>query len=430
MTPPAPRCCLFGAAGLRNLGVAALRTATVGALAVAAPEVEITVFDDGWGVRDGEVPVGPAMVPVTLCGARRSRRWHRRESYANMRISAALGGLGNPGVARIDRADVVLDVSAGDSFSDLYGATRFRTVVWPKRLALLRRRPLVLLPQTYGPFREAGARKEAAELVRRSAMAWARDPDSFAAMRDLLGADFAPQRHREGVDLAFALPPRPPAPEMAEPLLAWLRAHPGPVVGINVSGLVAAAGATAQFAMRSHPYQVVQQLCERLLAEPDVRILLVPHVRPGYGGDDDESVTARLHATLAAAHRERVAVAPPDLDPGQAKWVISGTDWFVGMRMHATIAALSTGVPVANIAYSPKARGVFATVGQERHVADTRKLTNEELLSALWSSWSDRSRAAAELSHAAPAAAQRAQEQVREIVDLARERRHQPAGRT
>ena len=56
------------------------------------------------------------------------------------------------------------------------------------------------------------------------------------------------------------------------------------------------------------------------------------------------------------------------------------------MRMHATIAALSSGVPAAIVAYSVKARGVFASVGQQRHVADARRLDDDALLDALWRS--------------------------------------------
>jgi len=114
-----------------------------------------------------------------------------------------------------------------------------------------------------------------------------------------------------------------------------------------------------------------------------------------------------------------VIVAPPG-DPHQTKWVIGRTEWFCGMRMHATIAALSSGVPAAIVAYSKKARGVFATVGQERHVADARQLDDEGLLSALWESWQGREAARAGLAVTAPAAAERAGAQFDEILAAVR----------
>ncbi|MFY1687598.1 polysaccharide pyruvyl transferase family protein [Plantactinospora sp. WMMB782] len=423
--------CLFGVPGAHlNLGVGALRAATVGGLLAREPDAAVTVFDDGWGQRAGHAFVAGRPVPIALAGARHSRRYHRPESYLNMRISAALGGLGNAGLARIDAADVVLDVSGGDSFSDIYGEHRFRTVTWPKRLTLLRRRPLVLLPQTYGPFRSPRLRAEAAALVRGARTAWARDPESYAALADLLGPDLDPGRHREGVDVAFALEPRVPDEPAYQRLAGWFAADPGPVAGVNVSGLIARPAGRNQFGLAGDTSRVANLLCERLLEQPDTRVIIVPHVLTPNGADDDRVASERLYATLAPRYRDRVALAPPGLDPHQSKWVIARTNWFCGMRMHSTIAALSAGVPAAVVAYSDKARGVFASVGQRRHVADARRLPDEALLDALWTSWTGRDAAAAELAVRTPEAVGRAAAQMDELVALARAERDRrtPAG--
>jgi polysaccharide pyruvyl transferase WcaK-like protein len=413
--------CLFGVPGAHlNLGVGALRAATLSGLLAREPQADVTVFDDGWGQRSGHAFVAGRPVSISLAGARHSRRYHRPESYLNMRVSAALGGLGNAGVASIDRADVVLDVSGGDSFSDIYGEQRFRTVAWPKRLTLLRHRPLVLLPQTYGPFRSDRVRAEAAALTRGAAMAWARDPESYLALTELLGADLDPQRHREGVDVAFALEPRQPDQPAYEALSRWFAAAPGPVIGINVSGLMARAEGIAQFGLAADSAEVARRLCERLLDQPDTRVIIVPHVRTPHGTDDDTTASERLHAALVGRYGDRVMISPAGLDPHQSKWVIARTTWFCGMRMHATIAALSSAVPAAILAYSLKARGVFASVGQERHVADARQLADDDLLDALWRSWTERAGTAAELAERTPVAIRRAGEQMDEIVAVAR----------
>ena len=172
---PATSVCIFGTPGAGlNLGVGALRDSTVHAVQRVLPAVTITVFDDGWGERRQETPGGT----VTLSGARNSRRWHRPESFVQMRAAVALGGAVNPGARRVLKAARILDLSGGDSFGDLYGLQRFRTVAWPKRLALAARRPLVLLPQTYGPFRDPKVRETAVSLLRGAAQVWARDPAS------------------------------------------------------------------------------------------------------------------------------------------------------------------------------------------------------------------------------------------------------------
>src|SRR5688572_10017391 len=106
--PSAVRVSLFGAPGSDfNLGVAALRESAVAGLFRRAPDADLSVFDDGWGIRTAEIDVDGVSHSFRLCGVRNSRRIHRRESYVNMRMSALLGGFGNPGLGIIDRSDVV-----------------------------------------------------------------------------------------------------------------------------------------------------------------------------------------------------------------------------------------------------------------------------------------------------------------------------------
>ena len=57
-------------------------------------------------------------------------------------------------------------------------------------------------------------------------------------------------------------------------------------------------------------------------------------------------------------HRDRLAVLGSDYNCRQLKWIISHLTAFVGARTHATIAALSSGVPTLSIGYSMKARGI------------------------------------------------------------------------
>mgnify|MGYP001402473369 CR=1 FL=1 len=54
-------------------------------------------------------------------------------------------------------AHAVLDISGGDSFTDLYGPWRFRAILAPKQIAIRARKPLIMLPQTIGPFESKAA---------------------------------------------------------------------------------------------------------------------------------------------------------------------------------------------------------------------------------------------------------------------------------
>jgi polysaccharide pyruvyl transferase WcaK-like protein len=330
------------------------------------------------------------------------------------------------------RADAVLDVSGGDSFADIYGRDRFRTVALPKMLALRAGRPLLLLPQTYGPFTDRSLRERAASLVRRAALAWARDDDSFAALRDLLGADFDPGRHRLGVDMAFALPKVAPAPSSELDSLEELFGTGAPVAGLNISGLLwNDTDAAARYGLRCDYRAVMLRLTRRLLAD-GARVLLVPHVLGPEGPvESDTGGSLGLLRALDESERRRVTIAPAGLDASETKWVISRTQWFCGARMHSTIAALSSSVPTAAVAYSLKFRGVFATCGQESRVAEARKLGDDAMVAALCQAWAEREDTALKLPLQAADTVERAERQMDDIVEaIEAERPHRDGRRT
>ncbi|MBI1849678.1 MAG: polysaccharide pyruvyl transferase family protein [Planctomycetes bacterium] len=421
------RICLFGAApDTGNLGVSALCLSAITAIARRLPQARLTVFDNGWGVRPASTSIDGRDFSYELCGARYSRRFYRPESFWNMRVCGWFGGLANAGARAVAEADVVLDASGGDSFTDLYGIDRFEAVVMPKRLALESRSSLVLLPQTYGPFSSDRIRRTAQRIVRSANTAWARDRQSFERLRELAGEDFAPDRHRSGVDVAFALEPRRPSTPLSQPIDSWLKSRlerGRRIAGFNVSGLIYndPAGSARRYRLLADYRRAVTSFLVRLLEQSDVNVLLVPHVvtPPGHY-ESDVDACDDLCKLLAPYGRERLAVMPPLADPREAKWVISKLDWFCGTRMHATIAALSAGVPTSAIAYSSKALGVFETCGQGDRVADPRWLDTEEIIESLWCSWCERTATKERLAAAAPGIVRQAESQMDDILGVSR----------
>ncbi len=373
--------CLFGTPGAQlNLGVGALRDATTHAVHRALPGSEVVVFDDGWGVRPTTTPEGP----VTFCGGRDSRRYHRPESFAQMRAAIAVGGAWNAGARKILESAAVLDVSGGDSFADLYGPSRFRTVAWPKRLALAAGRPLVLLPQTYGPFRDPGLREEAARLLRGASAVWARDPRSRETADELIGEE----RTRLGVDMAFGLPRTPLEGAEGDAWQQWLDASPEPVAGVNVNGLlVNQPDASRAYGVTPTHREEMTEVARRILDGSEWRVVVVPHVL-GEGLDSDVAVSREVAGRLQAEFgTERVHLADGCRTPGQTKAVIARCAWFTGARMHATIAALSSGVPTGGVAYSRKMEPVFERLDQP--VVDARSTPSDGIVSELVALWRD-----------------------------------------
>ncbi|MGE3164621.1 MAG: polysaccharide pyruvyl transferase family protein [Planctomycetota bacterium] len=411
----APRLCLFGAApDTSNLGVSALFEASMAGILQRLPEARITVFDNGWGLRTGELQVAGRPRSFDRFGGRDSKRVHRVDSLHHLAFCCRLGGLWNPGSRRILGANAVLDISGGDSFTDLYGMKRFRAVVKPKQIAVRARVPLILLPQTYGPFADSGVRRISEHVIRGARAAWARDEHSYGILRELLGSSFDPARHRCGVDVAFRLPVRPPRAGVPASVQAWFDAGRA-VVGFNVSGLIYADpdAARGQYGFRADYRRSVEVTLEKIMRQDaNVHLLLVPHVK------SDLEACQSVAKMLTPIAGERVAVLPLDYDQGEIKSIIRQLSWFCGTRMHSTIAGLSTGVPTAALAYSDKTRGVFETCDQQRHVVDPRQLDTDAVIAALHSAWEDRDGARARLAARLPAVLACADDQMDAIAQL------------
>lgn len=401
-----PRVCLFGASPTtRNLGVSALFHSTVAALLERAPAARVTVFDHGRGERELAFETRGKRYTLRCLGAHHSRRYWRGDSLQTMRLSGRLGGLGSAGARAVHEADAVLDLSGGDSFTDLYGKKRFWGVCLPKLITLEAGVPLVLPPQTYGPFRDPQLERVASRVVRGAARCWARDARSLDVLHDLLGDERDGARHRLGVDVAFGLETRVPEAPLSPEVEAWLAAGDGPVIGLNVSGLVHndPDRGPREYGFRADYRASIGGLLTRLLEETEARIVLVPHVLAPDGNPESDPQASRAALEgVGPAAGDRVTVLTGDYAVTEVKQLIGRLDWFCGTRMHATIAALSSGVPAAAIAYSPKFRGIFEACDQAAGVADPTHLETREVVDTLLAAYADRDAARARLAVALP----------------------------
>lgn len=257
--------------------------------------------------------------------------------------------------------DCVLDIGAGDSFADIYGARRFGFLWLTKMLAVARGVPLVLSPQTVGPFTHPVYRRFGAMALRRSTAVLVRDRQSLEVARSM-----APRSRIDlAVDVAFVLPFADRSAERGGPKLR---------VGVNASGLLFHQAETKsnRFGL-SYDYAVfTRSLLAALTARADVEVHLVPHATSGGDPtDDDERLALRLAEEFPAT------VRVPNFDgPSEAKSYISSLDFLVAARMHACIAAFSSGTPVVPVSYSRKFSGLFGLLDYD-HVLPTQGVTGE-----------------------------------------------------
>ena len=346
---------LFHSATNDNLGVGALTVAHVEILRRLARDRGIALHVT---VLDGTDPRPPCVSgpDITVLPLRPMR--HPGQFYRTLR-----------------QLDLVLDIGGGDSFADIYGWKRFARMHFQKYLVHLSGRPLVLAPQTIGPFSSTLRRALAAGSARRCVIVATRDALSTAALHEM----GIRQGIIEASDVALRLPHAPPS-----------RPPGGPVrIGLNVSGLLMSGGYTRSnmFGLRMDYRQLVRDIIAAFLHHPDgCEVHLVPHVITWTRGDLEDDLQASLDL---AAEFPQVRVAPAFATPPEAKSYIAGLDFFMGARMHACIAAFSAGVPVVPMAYSRKFAGLFGSLGYN-HTVDCTSDPAESILQRILAAYDNR----------------------------------------
>jgi polysaccharide pyruvyl transferase WcaK-like protein len=316
---------LWHSASSGNLGVGALTVANMAILRGVAEELGLELDFTVIGMRDGET----SYVDAT------DARVFAVDTASLFRPDGCWAVMG--------AQDCLVDIGAGDSFADIYGPKRFFFLWWTKMVAIMRRRPLLLSPQTIGPFTRPGYKGLARLALEKSRTVVARDDQSLRALHEL-----APRAHGVlSVDVAFALPYQDRSGERGGKRLR---------VGVNVSGLLFTEAETGRnhFGLSIDYARVMRRFISDL-CDQGAEVHLVSHVVPSaFAADDDGLIAQRLHAEFPATK-----VVPTFASPSEAKSFISSLDFLVAGRMHACIAAFSSGVPVAPVAYSRKFSGLF-----------------------------------------------------------------------
>jgi polysaccharide pyruvyl transferase WcaK-like protein len=377
-----------------NHGVGALASGTLTALLHGDAEARLIFLDYGRESVASSDRVGKREVRVETINLRFSKRPWQPNHILRLLLTAALLkfvpsrdarqklAARNPWLRLILDAQLHLSIAGGDSFSDIYGMQRLLYVVLPQILVLALGKPLVLLPQTYGPFESSLARAVARYILKHAALIYSRDEEGVRAVRALIGRedDHVQFAH----DMGFALEPQPPAEDVSRRL--DVIKQNGLVTGLNVSGLLYMGGYSGDnmFGLKGDYARMVHLLLEELIERQGTQVLLVPHV---FGGEEnresDEKACARIQAEFGQRYAGRLHYLPGRFDHHEIKYLIGQCDFFLGSRMHACIGALSQCVPAVGLAYSRKFAGVLESVGGGSRVVDLRTLGDDEVVEAV-----------------------------------------------
>lgn len=286
-------------------------------------------------------------------------------------------------IHKVVNLDVVFDIAEGDSFATIYGLQRFERMLNSKIFFNLLKIRQVMLPQTVGPFAPEKEEVRAFNVMKKLYKVISRDEQSYAYAVKHNGES----NNLKSIDVAFFLP-------FEQSRYPDNFVH----VGINVSGLLWSGGYTRnnQFNLKTDYKSLTKRTIEFFLSMKDVKVHLVSHVVP-----ENRIVEDDYHAAVSLNKEyPDTIVAPRFENPIQAKTYISGLNFFIGARMHACIAAFSSGVPVVPMAYSRKFNGLFCETLQYNWIGDLVNKQEDDIFEELKAAYANREVLGKSIKHA------------------------------
>ena len=241
-----------------------------------------------------------------------------------------------PIIPYLKTADVVLSVG-GDNYSMDYAYPFY--VLELNRLVKRYNKKLVIWGASIGPFPDDERLKGILNDISIADLITVRETYSLDYL-EKLGIQ---KNVRLVADPAFLLKPEP----------ADFVADKGDILGFNISSIF------REYRNQANEINIIDEIVEFLkwvIEEKNLTVYLIPHVVRKGGANNDYHYMKVIADKLNK--RDRVRRIAEALNASQLKYVISQCRFFIGARTHATIAALSTGVPTLCLGYSWKAEGI------------------------------------------------------------------------
>ena len=251
----------------------------------------------------------------------------------------------------------------GDGFSDIYGDKDFLNRMNQTWMLWRANVPLIMLPQTVGPFEKKDNYELAVKIMRYAKEIYVRD-GKFISEFQKLGLKYTQTK-----DISSFMQPEP-----------WNIVINNNSIGLNVSGLAYCNtfhGLEGQFDI--YP-ELVDQIINHY-RDKGFTVYLIPHSYTYLKPDDNDDMVACRQAYDRLNNKNNVVLVDKDMTAPQVKYVISKMKYFIGARMHANFAAIYTGVPVFGTAYSYKFQGAFDANGLDgtKQTALINNLKKEEI---------------------------------------------------
>ena len=329
------------------------------------------------------------LITKILPGKSLKKKWAKRSQYFN----------------KLYEMDLAVDITGGDSFSDIYGLKRFIFSFLQKWLIIFLDKKLVFLQQTYGPFDKKITRTLARYILKHAEVVYSRDNESLELVKSLLKTNTSNGKLKYVPDAAFVLDPQKPE-QLEIGSFSDIRNEDSVVVGLNISGLLYNGGYTQDnmFKLKANYPELILKICEQILENKNTLLLLVPHVFPPkeYEVESDSNACLDVYNKLQEKFPNRIFMARGEYSHSEIKYIIGMCDFFLGSRMHSCIAALSQEIPAVGLAYSKKFIGVYNSINAGELVIELRDQSEDEILKKINKLFSEREKIASNLKNTIP----------------------------
>jgi colanic acid/amylovoran biosynthesis protein len=412
---PIPKKILLLGAGFttNNMGVWALASGAIASAWHAFPDAHIFFFDYNSEPATYHVLHPAGIGKVELINIRFSKKFWNANNIAWLLFTSLLNNLvpfksfrkkcieRNFWLNHIQTADIIGSIAGGDSFSDIYGIGRLTYVALPQILVLLLGKPLVLLPQTIGPFNSSLSKFLGRFILKRAWKVYSRDRESLEVARGLIGDDRG--RLEFCHDMGFAL--QPIIKDERKPTWLLERDCIMPLVGLNVSGLLFMGGYTQNnmFGLKTDYRRLINSVITHLARNYKLQVILIPHVfGSAENRESDRAACREVYREVDLEIQTQIHLLEEEYNQHEMKALIGCCDFFIGSRMHACIGALSQCIPAVGLAYSRKFKGVFDSIEMGDLVIDLSEYTETSTISRMDQLFQNRHRFKAQLEQKMP----------------------------
>lgn len=282
----------------------------------------------------------------------------------------------------IKNSDIIIDMF-GDGFGDNTGGQISSkpsiSHIYLILLAVYLNKPVILYPQSIGPFNNFFIRKLATYSMNKTEAVVAREENTknyleyIGVKNDIIHLT---------ADMAFILDPS--SDNKIDHILNSNKINRNEkIIGINVSQLLNFRSQN----LESYNYtDIMAKFADHVSTNYDAKVILIPHaIFPEESENEnrrliEEDIIAVHETYQKSKNKDKIIpIINRDISASDLKGIIKRCEIFIGARMHANIAAVSSCIPTIAIAYSPKAPGIMKMVGLEEYVCDFEKLEYDDL---------------------------------------------------